>query len=90
LLQGGRLYGERWSTLNMSMRGGWRTLCGGSIEMYKEGVAGFANHVRYKVGDGSKVLFWHDVWCGKQPLKALFSELFTIACGKDAWVSKNM
>jgi hypothetical protein len=28
---------------------------------------GFANHVRYDVGDGSKVLFWHDVWCGEQP-----------------------
>jgi len=46
--------------------------------------------VRYKVGDGSKVLFWHDVWCGELPLKVLFPELFTIGCGKDVWVEENM
>jgi hypothetical protein len=46
--------------------------------------------VTYEVGDGSKVLFWHDVWYGEQPLKVSFLELFTIACGKDAWVADNM
>jgi hypothetical protein len=46
--------------------------------------------VRYEVGYGSKVLFWRDVWCGELPLKILFLELFTIACGKDAWVKENM
>jgi hypothetical protein len=51
---------------------------------------GFANYARYKVGDGSHVLFWHDVWCGEQPLKVSFSELLTIACAKDAWVVDNM
>jgi hypothetical protein len=39
---------------------------------------------------GSKVLFWHDVWCGEIPLKSLFPELFLIARGKDAWVEENM
>ena len=33
---------------------------------------GFANHVRYEVVDGFKVLFWHDVWCGEQPVKVSF------------------
>jgi hypothetical protein len=32
----------------------------------------FAAHVRYEVGDCSRVLFWHDVWCGDLPLKFLF------------------
>jgi hypothetical protein len=50
----------------------------------------FAAHVRFEVGDGSKVLFWHDVLCGELPLKTLFPELFLIACGKDAWVEENM
>lgn len=36
------------------------------------------------------MLFWHDVWCGEIPLKNLFPELFTIACGKDASVEENM
>jgi hypothetical protein len=30
------------------------------------------------------------VWCGDFPLKTLFLELYTIACGKDAWVEENM
>jgi hypothetical protein len=37
------------------------------------------------LGDGTKVYFWHDVWCWDQPLKLSFPELFTIACCKDAW-----
>jgi hypothetical protein len=46
--------------------------------------------VRYEIGDGPKVLFWHDVWCGEQPLKNLFPKLFTIACAKDVWVAQTM
>jgi hypothetical protein len=49
---------------------------------------GFANYVRCEVGDGSRVLFWHDFWCGEQPLKVSFMELFTIACGKDSLVGE--
>jgi hypothetical protein len=28
----------------------------------------FCSFTRYKVGDGSKVSFWHNVWCGMLPL----------------------
>jgi len=77
-----------------SMRDGWCTkVVGGSFgigvwKCIRRGRDVFVEHVRYEVGDGSKVLFWHDVWCGELPLKTLFSELFLIACGKDAWVDK--
>jgi hypothetical protein len=46
--------------------------------------------VSYEVKDGSKVLFWHDVWCGEQPLKVLFPNLFIFSCGKNVWVAENM
>jgi hypothetical protein len=46
--------------------------------------------VRFDIGDGSKVLFWHDVCCGELPLKILFMELYNIAYNKDAWVEENM
>jgi hypothetical protein len=46
--------------------------------------------VRFVVGDGSRVLFWHDVWCGELPLKILFPALFSIACANKAWVGENM
>jgi hypothetical protein len=42
------------------------------------------------VKDGSKIKFWHDLWCGDQPLKATFSELFSIAQCKEAWVAYHM
>jgi hypothetical protein len=79
-----------------SMRGGWCSKeVGGSfgVEVWKcirRGWDAFAAHVRFEVGDGSKVLFWNDVWCEDLPLKTLFPELFIIACGKDAWVEENM
>ena len=33
----------------------------------------FFRFVRYKVGDGPKVRFWHGFWCGSQLLK-IFSQ----------------
>jgi hypothetical protein len=32
----------------------------------------FTKSVRFEVGLGSKVLFWHDTWCDNQPLKHAF------------------
>ena len=52
--------------------------------------AGFSKIVRYEMGRGSMVLFWHDLWCGEQPLKFSFPELFIIACIKDTEVVDHM
>lgn len=35
----------------------------------KRGWGLFSSCVRYEVGDGVKVRFCHDLWCGEQPLK---------------------
>ena len=43
----------------------------------------------FEVGLGSKVCFWHDIWCAKQPLKHVFPSLFSIVRYKDAWVRDN-
>jgi hypothetical protein len=43
------------------------------VETYiRRGWEDFACHVWYDIGDGSKVLFWHDVLCGELPLKIVF------------------
>jgi hypothetical protein len=47
----------------------------------------FCNHTRFKVGDGSKVRFWHDLLCGDTVLKDAFPVLFGIARVKDALFS---
>jgi hypothetical protein len=39
---------------------------------------------------GSKVSFWHDIWCGNRPLKISYLDLFSIAQRKDVWVADNM
>jgi hypothetical protein len=50
----------------------------------------FSKFIRFEVGDGTRIRFWHDVWCGDQPLKESFLVLFHIARKKEAWVSDHM
>jgi hypothetical protein len=78
-------YGGGWCSKEVGDSFGF-----GVWKSIRRGWDAFAVHVRYEIGNGSKVLFWHDVWCGEIPLKTLFSELFLIARGKDAWVEENM
>jgi hypothetical protein len=42
--------------------------------------------VRYEVGDGSKVRFWHNLWCGEQLSKISYPILFSIARCEDLLV----
>jgi hypothetical protein len=46
--------------------------------------------VRFEVGVGSKVSFWHDLWYGDSPLKISSPDLFSIAQRKNVWVVDNM
>ena len=38
----------------------------------------FLGFITYVVGDGRRVHFWHDVWCGDIGLKELFPDIFLI------------
>ena len=40
------------------------------------GLEHFKSLVHLGVKNGSRVHFWHDVWCGDQPLKIQFLDLF--------------
>jgi hypothetical protein len=42
------------------------------------------------VGDGSKVKFWHDLWCGHMALKDAYPILFDIASAKNALIESHM
>ena len=44
--------------------------------------------VAYHVGNGQRVRFWKDKWCGDGPLCESFSSLFSISMSKNAWVSE--
>ena len=41
----------------------------------------------FKVGDGSLIRFWDDVWCGEEPLKLAYPKLYRIACDKEGPVA---
>jgi hypothetical protein len=42
------------------------------------------------VGDGSRIKFWHAHWCGDQPLKLSFPELYRLARYPEATVAESM
>ena len=47
----------------------------------------FSTHLYMEVGDGLKVKFWHDRWCGDLPLREAYPKLFFISWAKDAYVA---
>jgi hypothetical protein len=47
-------------------------------------------HIRFDHGDGSKICFWEDIWCGDRALKEAFPGLFSIASYKEASIADNM
>ncbi|RVW38191.1 hypothetical protein CK203_106221 [Vitis vinifera] len=42
----------------------------------------------FVVGDGKKVRFWKDKWCGTTSLCKVFPSLFALATSKEAWVNE--
>ena len=42
--------------------------------------------ISFLVGNGRRVRFWRDRWCGDSPLSVSFPTLFALALHKEAWV----
>lgn len=42
----------------------------------------FSHIFRWSVGQGSRILFWEDYWCGSKPLKEEFPRLYGLSCLK--------
>ena len=45
------------------------------------------NNVSFSLGDGKRVRFWKNIWCGNSSLCEAFPSLFDLAVSKDAWVA---
>jgi hypothetical protein len=81
-------YGSIW--------GGWHTraiLGSHDVGLWKYicmGWQSFKSHIRFDPGEGSRIRFWEDVWCGDRPLKVAFLGLFTIAMFKDTPIAENV
>ena len=78
-------YGSQW--------GGWdsnRTQDSHGVSLWKHIRAGwnsFSQYITFKVGDGSHIKFWHDSWCGDQPLRDKFPILFRLSRSQEATVA---
>jgi hypothetical protein len=57
----------------------------------KEGVGSFFQDLLEMMWEnGTKIRFWHNLWCEDQQLKESFPELFSIACYKEVWVADHL
>lgn len=82
-----RLGGELWWTPNLVVRGGhgvrfWKNI--------RRGWKKFSSHTKFEVGDGSKVSFWHDLWCGDKAQKEGVPVLYGITCTKNASIVAHL
>jgi hypothetical protein len=74
-------------------RGGWCSKKVNSpygVSLWKtisKGWDSFNRFISFEIGDGSKVSFWHDVWCGDRPLKVMYPDIFAISSSPDALVA---
>ena len=50
----------------------------------------FSRFIHFDVGNGTRVKFWHDLWCGDCPLKEAFLELYRICCDKESSIDEDM
>ena len=72
-----------------SLEGGWMSKAPSGLhgvgmwKFIRSRWAKFSKFVTFEVGDGSLICFWDDVWCGEEPLKLAYSELYHIACVKE-------
>ena len=41
----------------------------------------------FSLGDGRRISFWKDVWCGEEVLSLVFPSLYNLAVQKDAMVA---
>ena len=88
-------FGERLSVVNLVSPLGAGTLVileaashGTSLwkEIRKEWLV-FSQNAVFALGDGRRINFWSDVWCGVEALCNRFPNLFNIATNKEAKVA---
>jgi hypothetical protein len=78
-----------------SLKGGWcsKEVSGsygvGVWKHIRRGWEKFYNFVRFEVGDGSLISFWHDWWCRDNSLKQCSPVLFSIVRNKNVMVDDN-
>ena len=50
----------------------------------------FSRYILFDIGDGTRVKFWQDCWCGETPLAVRFPDLFRFCRDKETSVAELM
>jgi mannosylglycoprotein endo-beta-mannosidase len=78
------------------MIGDWHTSVGRGpygVSLWRfisKGWGVFSKHIRFKVGSGAQISFWHDVWCGELPLSITFPMVYSVSHCKEAMVAEYL
>ena len=73
-------------------RNGWDTSpssqrCSNFLKGICSSEDSFTQSIRYKVGNGDNISFWHDIWVGNNPLAIQFPDLYRCARNHKAKVA---
>ncbi|RVW89825.1 hypothetical protein CK203_034486 [Vitis vinifera] len=66
-----------------SERGAWR----GALERIRMDWDLVGARISFSVGNGRRVSFWRDRWCGDAPLCDSFPSIYALSIEKEAWVA---
>lgn len=84
-------YGPLFSILDLqtSSHGGpWKSICA-TLLTNPQSKALLKSGIRKRIGNGMNSLFWHDVWLGDLPLKAICPRLFRLSNAKNTTVASS-
>lgn len=48
----------------------------GSMKSVRNDLGKLLKNIRFEVGDGSKIIFWYDLWCGDRALKEALLDVY--------------
>ncbi|KAG7987161.1 hypothetical protein I3843_03G119300 [Carya illinoinensis] len=78
-------HGDTWGGwCSNEGRGGYGV---GLWKFIRRGWSCFENHIRFVVGEGNRISFWRDVWCGEHALEKAFLNLYRIVANREASVA---
>jgi hypothetical protein len=89
------LGGKKWWRLSTGRREGGggpkldRVLMEGLWKFISKEWHHFSNHIRLIPGDGSRISFWGEAWCGNVPLLEVYPASYSLASNKEASIADN-
>lgn len=60
------------------------------MEEYKEFWGQFSKNIRFEAGEGSRIRFWHNLWCDDRVLKDVFSNVYSVTRYKEVSVTDSI